>query len=92
MPKTNTQEERQIIKLVESMHLPEENKTQWVERIRNGDMSVELADEIRQKVTEMGEAEGDERAQANRTRYLTELTMLIKRWRFSSQSRNFGKK
>ncbi len=92
MPKTTTQEERQMIKLVESMHLPEETKTQWVERIRNGEMSDELVDEIRQKVTEMGEAEGDERAQSNRTRYLTELTMLVKRWRLSSQSRHFGKK
>lgn len=92
MPKTTTQEERQMIKLVESMHLPEETKTQWVERIRNGEMSDELVDEIRQKVTEMGEAEGDERAQTNRTRYLTELTMLVKRWRLSSQSRHFGKK
>jgi hypothetical protein len=92
MPKTTTQEERQMIKLVESMHLPEETKTQWVERIRNGEMSDELVDEIRQKVTEMGEAEGDERAQANRARYLGELTMLVKRWRFSSQSKNFGKK
>lgn len=92
MPKTNTQEERQIIKLVESMHLPEEIKAQWAERIRNGEMSDELVDEIRQKVTEMGEAEGDERAQTNRTRYLTELTMLVKRWRLSSQSRNFGKR
>jgi hypothetical protein len=92
MPKTTTQEERQIMKLVESMHLPEETKTQWVERIRNGEMSDELVDEIRQKVTEMGETEGDERAQANRTRYLTELTMLVKRWRLSSQSRHFGKR
>ena len=92
MPKTNTQEERQIIRLVESMHLPEENKTQWVERIRNGEMSDELAEEIRQKVTELGDAEGDERAHANRARYLNELTMLIKRWRLSSQSRNFGRK
>ena len=90
MAKTNTQEERQLIKLVESMHLPEEEKTQWAERIRNGEMSEELAEEIRQKVSSMGE--GDERAQANRNRYLTELTMLVKRWRLSTQSRNFGRK
>ena len=36
--------------------------------------------------------EGDERAQANRTQHLAELTMLVKRWRLSSQSRNFTKK
>ena len=92
MAKTTTQEERQLIKLVESMHLPGDDKVQWAERIRNGEMSDELAEEIRQKVTTIGEGEGDERAQANRARYLSELTMLVKRWRLSSQSRNFGKK
>ncbi len=92
MPKTSTQEERQIIKLIEKMPLPEEEKNIWIERIRDGNMSEELADEIRQKVTGMEEAEGDERGQANRTRYLTELSMLVKRWRFASQSHNFGKR
>ncbi len=92
MHKTNTQEERQLIKLVEKLSLSEEEKTSWAERIRNGDMSTELADEIRQHLTTSGEAEGDERAQANRTQHLAELTMLVKRWRLSSQSRNFTKK
>ncbi len=92
MPKTTTQEEHQLVKLVESMHLPDEIKTGWVERIRNGEMSVELADEIRQKITETGADDGDERFLANRARYLTELTMLVKRWRLASQSRNFGRK
>lgn len=90
MAKTTTQEERQLIKLIESMHLPDEDKTQWTERIRNGQMSDEMAEEIRHKITSMGE--GDERAATNRARYLSELTMLVKRWRLASQSRNFGRK
>ncbi len=92
MHKTTTQEERQLLKLVEKLSLPEEEKNGWTERIRNGEMSAELAEEIRQKLAAAGEEEGDERAQANRTRYLAELAMLVKRWRFSSQSRNFAKK
>lgn len=92
MHKTQTQEERQLIKLVEKLPFPEEEKNGWLERIHNGEMSEEMADEIRQKITGLSEAEDDERGQANRTRYLTELTMLIKRWRLSSQSHNFGKK
>ncbi len=92
MHKTTTQEERQLIKLVERLTLPDEEKAAWAERIRNGEMSAELAEEIRQKLTAAAEQEGDDRAQANRTRQLAELTMLVKRWRLSSQSRNFAKK
>lgn len=92
MHKTTTQEERQLIKLVEKLTLPDEEKAAWSERIRNGEMSAELAEEIRQKLTAAVEQESDDRAQANRTRQLAELTMLVKRWRLSSQSRNFAKK
>ncbi len=89
MHKTNTQEERQLIRLVEQLPLPDEEKNGLAERIRNGEMSAELAEEIRQKLTQPG---ADEREQAQHTRYLAELTMLVKRWRLSSQARNFTKK
>ena len=92
MHKTTTQEERQLIKLVEKLSGPEEEKNNWAERIRTGEMSAELAEEIRQKLSVAGEEEGDERAQANRNRHLAELSMLVKRWRLTSQSRNFTKK
>jgi len=92
MHKTTTQEERQLIKLVEKLSLPDEEKNSWAERIRNGEMSAELAEEIRQKLTAVGEQEGDDRTQANRNRHLVELSMLVKRWRLTSQSRNFTKK
>lgn len=88
--KTITQEERQLIKLVERMPFPDEEKNPWLERIRGGDMSEDLAEEIRGKVT--GMADEDERSQANRARFLAELAMLIKRWRLSSQSNNFRKR
>jgi hypothetical protein len=94
MPKTAiSQDERQLIKLVEKMHLPEEDKNAWAERLRNGDMSEELASEIRQKLSEPQEGDAnDEQHTAVRTRHLTELTMLVKRWRLTHQSHNFGKK
>ncbi len=91
MHKTTTQEERQLIKLVESLSVPDEEKNNWAERIRNGEMSAELAEEIRQKLA-VDEPGNDERSQANRTRHLAELAMLVKRWRLTSQSRNFTKK
>lgn len=95
MSKTNTtQEERQLIKLIEKLHLSDENKTGWAERIRNGEMSEELAEEIRQKLNEHAEGEqaNTEQALANRARNQVELTNLVKRWRLSNQSRNFGRK
>jgi hypothetical protein len=92
MPRTITQEERQLIKLVEKMPVEDETKNSWLERMRSGDMNDELAEEIRAKLAASGEAEDDERSQANRNRNLTELAMLVKRWRFSSQSSHFRKK
>ncbi len=91
MHKTTTQEERQLVKLVEQLPVPDEEKNGWAERIRNGEMTPELAEEIRQKLAAPGE-EQDDRVQATRARYLAELAMLVKRWRLSSQSRNFTKK
>lgn len=56
-------------------------------------MSEELAGEIRQKLTETPEDEAaDEQRAAMRTRHLTELAVLVKRWRFTKQSAHFGKK
>ncbi len=89
-----SQDERQLIKLVEKLHLSAEEKSGWTERIRSGDMSEELAEEIRQKLTEPADAavENAEQHAAMRTRHLAELAMLVKRWRFSNQSRNFSRR
>ena len=95
MPKSAiSQDERQLIKLVEKLHLPDEDKNGWVERIRNGEMSEELADEVRQKLSiPIDETqENAEQHAATRTRQLTELAMLVKRWRFTNQSRNFSRR
>jgi len=92
MPRNITQEERQLIKLVEKMPVTDETKNAWLERMRNGEMTEELAEEIRAKLAVVEETEDDERGQANRSRYLTELAMIVKRWRFSKQSVHFRKK
>jgi hypothetical protein len=96
MHKTTTQEERQLMKLVEKLPVQDEEKNSWTERIRNGEMSAEMAEEIRLKLATPVEATGnpevDEREQAARMRNLAELAMIVKRWRLSSQSRNFTKK
>ncbi len=92
MPKTITQEERQLLKLVEKMPVPAEEKESWIERIRDGAMSEDLAEEIRQKLATTPEGEEAERAAANRSMYQVELAKLVRRWRLSTQSRNFGRR
>lgn len=89
MPRNITQDERQLIKLIEKLPFADEQKTAWADQIRNGNMSEELAEEIRQKLSTP--TEGEENAAA-RTRYLPEMALLVKRWRLSSQSRNFGRR
>ncbi len=83
------QEERLILNLVERLPLAEDEKNAWLERIRNGEMSNELADEIRQKLAE--HTEGDEKADV-RARYMSELTNLVRRWGLNSQSKNFSRR
>ena len=95
MPKTAiSQEERQLVKLVEKLHLPTEDKTGWIERIRNGEMSDELADEVRQKLASQVDEtqENADQHAAIRNQNLVELAMLVKRWRFSNQSRHFSRR
>ena len=89
MAKGISQEERQLVKLVEKMPLPAEEKEPLLEQIRNGEMSDELAETIRQKLVAGTEGEDN---QPTRTRYLAELTTLVKRWRLSSQAHNFGRR
>ncbi len=90
MAKTGiTQEERQLVKLVEQIHLPDEVKEPWLERIRNGEMSDELGEEIRAKLAEHTD---DEHARGMRQRQMVELATLIRHWRLASQSRHFTKK
>jgi hypothetical protein len=92
MARNITQEERQLIKLVEKLPVADEARTLWLERMRSGEMSEELAQEIHAKLAETQEGQEDERTQAARNRYLTELAMTVKRWRLSNQSSNFRKK
>lgn len=94
MPKSAiSQDERQLIKLVEKMRVPDDDKNRWIEQLKNGQMSEELAAEIRQKLAEVPEgAAADEQHAALRTRHLSELALLVKRWRFTNQSAHFGRR
>lgn len=91
MARSQTQEERQLLKLVGKLPVSPEEKTAWLEQIQRGEMNDELAEIIRERLSVPVENEATYISN-NRSRYMAELSSLVKRWRFSNQARNFGKK
>ena len=90
MAKSQTQEERQLIKLVGKLPVAAEEKTAWSEQIQRGDMNEELAETMRARLA--NPTEGEDPDSSSRSRYQVELASLVRRWRLSSQSHNFGRR
>jgi hypothetical protein len=84
----NTQEERQLIKLIDEMPMTDEVKQGWVESIRSEGLNEELAEEIRQKLTSHPEADTNF---PNRARCMAQLSNITRRWRLTSQ-KQIGKR
>jgi len=85
----NTPEERQIMKLIQEMPVPDETKNTWHEQIRKFGLNQELVEEIRQQLT----LDSDDEAETARlARFATEFARLVKRWQFAEQSHNFRKR
>lgn len=92
MAKAQSQEERQLIKLIGKLPVSDADKTTWVEQIQRGDMNEELAEAIRTRLNEPAEENAAKYSADNRSRYLVELASLVRRWRLTNQSHNFGKR
>lgn len=90
MAKTQSQEERQLIKLVGQLPVGEEERTAWTEQIQRGDMNEDLAETIRTRLA--APVEGDDAANNRRARFQVEFANLVRRWRLSNQARNFGRR
>jgi hypothetical protein len=91
MAKAQSQEERQLIKLIAKLPVTDEDKTAWLEQVQRGDMNEELAEIMRTRLNEPSEEAAKEDG-ATRSRYLVELASAVRRWRLSNQSHNFGKR
>lgn len=76
----NTNEERQLMKLIEEMPVSAEMKQNWTGRIRTGGLNEELGEEIHTKL-----AEHPEDNFPNRGRIMIQLNGIIHRWRLESQ-------
>jgi hypothetical protein len=76
-------EERQLVKLIKKMPVDPKETKKWVETIQDTGLTIELADEIRQKLTD---APDDAK---NKILATVELNKIVNHWRLASQKKNF---
>ncbi len=86
MAHQNTPAERQLMKFVEKLPLPDEVKTGWSQQIKNEGMTEELREEIRQKV-----ASDTEIPAATMARFEVDLARLVRQWRMEVGAKHFTK-
>lgn len=76
--------DKKVIKLLEKIPLAEEKKNAWLAVIADTGITSELTGEIQAAITEL---EG-----SDRTRFLAELSMVVKQWRLADQSQHFHRR
>ncbi len=70
--------DRQIVKWLSRLPVPDETKENWLSTLNQSGMNDDIAAEMQKAITEF---EG-----SDRTRYLAELTQLIKQWRLANSN------
>jgi hypothetical protein len=75
----NTAEERQLIKLIQKMHIPEEEKNNWVSQIQKEGLNEELVTQIHTKLTS-----DDNEDNLHKVSHFAEFSRIINRWRLTS--------
>jgi len=84
-------EEKKILKLVEKVITDDATRKTWEEEIQTNGLTEETAESIRKALSTVPEGE-QETAEMARGRLLIEFTTLVKRWRFTYQAKNFGRR
>ncbi len=84
-------EEKQVLKLIEKITTDEATRKIWEEEITTNGLTEEIAEGIRKALSTVPEGE-QETAEMARGRLLIEFTTLVKRWRFTYQAKNFGRR
>jgi hypothetical protein len=75
----NTVEEREMMKLIDHLTVPDEEKQNWNKRIREEGLSEELVDEIQKKLTPDEDSENN----LKRVQHTTDVSRIAKRWRLT---------
>jgi hypothetical protein len=86
MSHQNTPAERQLLRFILDLPLPEVQQSGWIDQIHATGMSAELGDEIRKALV-------DDQAinQATRARYEVDLARRISQWRMENGAKSFRK-
>jgi len=79
MANHNTVEERKMMKLIDQLSLPDEEKQSWTNRIRAEGLSEELVEEIQKKLTPDEDSENN----LKRVQHTSEVSRLARRWRLA---------
>ena len=87
----HTNEERQILKLIDKFPGNPEDHQKWKDFIEETGLTEDVAEEIRQFLVTAPEGESEADA-VTRTRLTMEYVQLVKRWRLSFQSKNFSRR
>jgi hypothetical protein len=84
----NTPAERQIIKLLEKVSLPEEEAMVWIDQIQSAGMNEDLAEQIQERLNHPAQTDP---AMYNRSIMVVEFTRLVRQWRMAQGARKFNK-
>lgn len=84
----NTPAERQIIKLLEKIGLPEVETKAWIDQIQATGMGEDLAENIQERLTHPAETDAPLH---NRSILMVEYTRLVRQWRMAQGARKFTK-
>jgi hypothetical protein len=82
----NSPEERQIVKLLEKLPIPEAERQAWIDEIQSSGMTEELATQIHDRLNAPGDGE---EALPNRTTHILEFTQAIRHWRLALGAKRF---
>jgi hypothetical protein len=80
----NSPEERQIIKLLEKLPVPEDERNTWVNEIQSTGLTEELVTQIHDRLNADGEA-----AISNKTTHILEFTQAVRHWRLAQGAKRF---
>ena len=82
----NLSEERQIIKLLEKLALPESERQGWIDQIKLSGLNEELAEQIHQRLIT---PQPDDPHLYNRANVVLQYTQLMRRWRLAQGAKKF---
>ncbi|MBI9049784.1 MAG: hypothetical protein JEZ00_10215 [Anaerolineaceae bacterium] len=89
MPGKKSQEEKQLIVMLEGFPVDEKKRDEWIAKLEENGLTEELAEEIRGALSNLSQDEVDA---VKRTRYLIRLNEIVRRWRLSRQMGKFTKR